>query len=118
MKSIFARPICSMLILCLAAFPFGTYAGIVDTDQVIAAAQARSARDALRDLVHRGDVSSQLQSIGISPGAAQARVDAMSDAEVARVAGRIDSLPAGGASVWAVVIGLLIIELIMYFWVN
>ncbi len=115
MKDIFARTVCRMLILCLAVFPSAGYAGMIDTNQVIVGAQARAT---LRDLVRRSDARSELERIGISPGAALARVDAMTDREVARVAGRIDSLPAGGASVWAIVIGLLIIELIIYFWVN
>ncbi len=118
MKNIFARTICRMLILCLAVFPLASYAGMVDTNQVIAAAQAPGARDTLRDLVRRSDVSRELERIGVSPGAALARVDAMTDAEVARIAGRVDSLPAGGASIWAIIVGLLIIELIIYFWVN
>ncbi|MFH1603854.1 MAG: PA2779 family protein [Pseudomonadota bacterium] len=118
MKSILARAICRILILCLTAFPFGARAGMVSTDRVIAAAQTQGARDTLRNLIRRSDVSDQLQRIGISPSAALARVDAMTDAELASVTGRIDSLPAAGASVWAVIIGLLIIELIIYFWVE
>jgi hypothetical protein len=118
MKNIFVRYICRMLIVCMAAIPFSTYAGMVGTDQVIAAAQTQAARDKLRDFVGRSEVRNQLQSYGISPTAAQARVSAMTDEEVATVAGHIDSLPAGGSSGWAIVAGLLIIGLIWYYWVR
>jgi hypothetical protein len=118
MKNIFVRYICRMLIVCMAAFPFSTYAGMVGTDQVVAAAHSQGARDKLRDLISRSEVRNQLQSYGISPTAAQARVSAMTDAEVASLAGQIDSLPAGGASGWAIVAGLLIIGLIWYYWVK
>ena len=37
-----------------------------------------------------------MQAQGVSPQAAAARVKAMSDAEVAQLAGRIDQAPAGG----------------------
>ena len=118
MKNIFVRYICRMLIVCMAAFPFSTYAAMVGTDQVVAAAQAQGARDKLRDLISRSEVRNQLQNYGISPTAAQARVSAMTDAEVASLAGQIDSLPAGGASGWAIAAGLLIIGLIWYYWVK
>ena len=118
MKNIFARYICRMLIVCMAAFPFSTYAGMVGTDQVVAAAQSQGARDKLRDLISRSDVRNQLQNLGISPTAAQARVSAMTDAEVASLAGQIDSLPAGGASGWAIVAVLLVVGLIWYYWVK
>jgi hypothetical protein len=119
MKNIFVRYICRMLIVCMAAFPFSTYAGMVGTDQVVAAAQSQGPRDKLRNFVGRSEVSNQLQSLGISPTAAQARVSAMTDAEVASVVGKIDSLPAGGnTSGWAIVGVLLIIGLVWYYWIK
>ena len=118
MKSIFVRYICRMLIVCMAAFPFSTYAGMVGTDQVVTAAQSQGARDKLRDLLSRSEVRNQLQSFGISPSAAQARVSAMTDTEVASLAGQIDSLPAGGSSGWAIFAALLIIGLVWYYWVK
>lgn len=118
MKSIFVRYICRMLIVCVAAFPFSTYAGMVGTDQVVATAQSQGARDTLRDLLSRSEVRNQLQSYGITPTAAQARVSAMTDAEVADLTGQIDSLPAGGSSGWAIAAGLLLIGLIWYYWVK
>ncbi len=118
MKNIFVRNICRMLIVCMGAFPFGTYAGMVGTNEVVAAVQAQGARDTLRNFVGRTEVRNQLQNLGISPSAAQARVSAMTDAEVASVAGQIDSLPAGGSSGWAIVAALLVIGLIWYYWVK
>ena len=118
MKTIFVRYICRMLIVGLGVFPLSTYAGMISTDQVAAAAQAAAARDTLRDFVGRSEVRSQLQSLGISPAAARARVSAMTDAEVANVAGKIDSLPAGGFSGWAAAAALIVIGLIWYYWVK
>jgi hypothetical protein len=118
MKSIFVRYICRMLMVCMAAVPFSAHAGMVATDQVAAAAQTRTARDQVQDFLGRSEVRRQLQQLGISPAAAQARVNAMTDAEVAGIAGRIDSLPAGGISTWAAFAGLLVVELIWYFWVK
>lgn len=118
MKAIFVRYICRMLIVCLGAFPLGTYAAMVSTAQVAAAAQTAAARDKVSQFLGRSEVRSQLQSLGISPAAAQARVSAMTDAEVASVAGKIDSLPAGGFSGWAAAAALIVIGLVWYYWVN
>lgn len=118
MKNTFVRYICRVLIVCMAAFPFSTYAGMVGTDQVVAAAQSESARDTLRNVLSRTEVRNQLQSYGISPSAAQARINAMTDVEVAGLAGQIDSLPAGGASGWGIAAALIIIGLIWYYWVR
>lgn len=118
MKDALARYICRMLIICMGAFPLSSNAVMVGTDQVAPAAQAAGARDQLRQLLGRGEIRDQLQDLGISPAAAQARVNAMTDAEVASIAGRIDSLPAGGIGGWAVAAGLLVIGLIWYYWVQ
>jgi hypothetical protein len=118
MKNIFVRCVCRMLIVCMGAFPFSTYAGMVSTDQVLAAAQTQGSRDRLRDLVGRSEVRSTLQSFGISASTAQERVSAMTDAEVASLVGQIDSLPAGGHSGWAIAAALIIIGLIWYYWVK
>lgn len=116
--NVFVRCICRMLIVCMAAFPFSAHAGMIGTDQIVTAAQAQGARDTLRDFVGRSEVRNQLQSYGISPAAAQARVNSMTDTEVASLAGQIDSLPAGGASGWAIAAALLVIGLIWYYWVK
>jgi hypothetical protein len=119
MKNIFVRYICRILIVCMGAFPFSTYAGMVGTNEVVAAVQTQGARDKVRDFVGRIEVGNQLQNLGISPTAAQARVGAMTDAEVASVAGQIDSLPAGGhVSGFAIFAVLLVIGLVWYYWVK
>lgn len=110
--------LCRVLIVCMGAFPFGSYAGMVGTNEVVAAVQAQGARDKLSGFVGRSEVSNQLQSLGISPAAAQARVSAMTDTEVASVVGQIDSLPAGGSSGWAIFAVLVIIGLVWYYWVK
>ncbi len=118
MKSIFVRYICRMLIVCMAAVPFSAYAGMVGTDQIVAAAQTQAARDKLQNFLGRSEVRGQLQRLGISPSAAQARVSALTDPEVASIAGQIDALPAGGNSGWAVAAALIVIGLIWYYWVK
>jgi len=118
MRNFLIQHICHLLIACMGALPFGAYADMIRTDQVAASIQAAGAREKLRDVISRSEVRDQLQYLGISPDSAQARVNALTDAEVASIAGRIDSLPAGGVSLWAVTAALLVVGLIWYSWVK
>jgi hypothetical protein len=56
-----------------------------------------SQRDRVMSLIERPEVARQLEKMGIPAEQAKARVAAMSEDEVAMVAGKLDSLPAGGA---------------------
>jgi hypothetical protein len=46
-------------------------------------------------MLSRAEVASQLQALGIDPAQAKDRVQAMSDQEIAGLANRLESLPAG-----------------------
>ena len=79
--------------LCLlAAAP--ARAGMISSDKAIA--QPPSDRERVQQLLGRPEVQKELEKHGIAPADAAARVQAMSDGEVAQLAGRLDSLPAGG----------------------
>jgi hypothetical protein len=77
--------------------PFSSVqAGLVSTDKVSITASQEANRDRIRAFLDREDVRAQLQRQGVSPEQAKARVNALTDDEVQRVAGRLDQLPAGG----------------------
>lgn len=100
----FKRLVASFLILCMTAagFPITAQAGIVATDEAMSSEVATSSRDKVNTFLAREDVRQAMQVQGVSGQAAADRVKAMSDAEVAQLAGRIDQAPAGGE-----VLGLL-----------
>jgi len=77
-------------------------AGLVPT-YAAAAGQTESPRQTLERYLQREDVRAGLQQHGVSPAAAQARIDALTDDEVAAVSGRMDTLPAGGEFIGALV---------------
>jgi hypothetical protein len=54
-------------------------------------------RERVNALLDRPEVAQSLATMGIPADQAKARVSAMSEAEVASLAGKLDSLPAGGA---------------------
>jgi hypothetical protein len=118
MKTAAFRFICRFLIATMFAMSFQpAMAGMIGTEQAVAAASVQAQRAALISTMSRSDVASQLQAQGVDPAAAKARVAAMTDHEVSTLAGRIDSLPAGARSSgtnWA--IAIVIVLLVWYFW--
>lgn len=97
MKS-FKHLVSSCLIVAMAAtgFPMTAQARIIATEEIAAAGVTSSERDKVRIFLVREDVRHAILAQGVSPLAAAERVQAMSDAEVAQLADRIDQAPAGG----------------------
>lgn len=99
MNYIFIRMTSRVLIatvLCLVLPLQQASAGIVATDKVAMSAQSQSDRERIRTFFERDDVRKELQTQGIDAKAANARVDALTDDEVHKVAGNLDKMPAGG----------------------
>jgi hypothetical protein len=90
------RLIASLLVVSIAGLglPLPVQAGMVGTDAVVSSTSAERAR--IATFLDREDVRAQLQAQGVSPDDVKARVAVLTDEEAAQLAGRIDSLPAGG----------------------
>lgn len=108
MKSMFTRLICRVLAAAMVVLPFHAQAGVIGTDQAVAA----DARATVAGFVARSEVAGKLQALGVSTQEASLRIAALSDAEVASLAGRIDALPAGGI---AGILPILAAVLLVYF---
>src|SRR5687767_15809609 len=108
----FYKLVSQLLIVCMVWTPFSIQASLIGTDQVAASAQDQSNRDKVINFVQRGDVAKHLEMLGVSSANAAERVNAMTQEEINKVAGQIDTLPAGAGSGWwiaaVVVIGALI----------
>jgi hypothetical protein len=84
----------SACLLGLGGYAAPSHAGMIGTDQ----AAPQSERERVKALVARPEVAKQLETLGVLPKDAQSRIDALTDAEVLALAGRIDALPAGAMS--------------------
>jgi len=82
-------------ILLIAA----TGLGAAPAHAAMLAAGVAGDRERIAAVLEREDVRAQLAARGVSPEQAQARVAALSDAEAADLAARIDELPAGGVGI-------------------
>ena len=90
-------------------------AELVATDRIEGAGQAwLPARERLGALLDRTDVRAALEHHGVSAEDARARVNALSDDEVERLAARFDSLPAAGNGFESVLwIGFLVFVILL-----
>lgn len=107
MSNTFVRTISRFLIVCMLALPFTANAGLIGTNTVVSAQQASAARATINSFVNRAELSGQMQALGLEPANAQSRVAALTDAEAAQLAERINSLPAGADGTTLVVLILL-----------
>jgi glutamate mutase epsilon subunit len=94
----FKRLVASLVIAstALMGLPMTAQAAIVSTDEALSTPVAAANRDRVNTFLTRADVRKALQEQGVNGDAAVERVKAMSDTEVAQLAGRIDQAPAGG----------------------
>ena len=99
------RLVASLLILAigLAAAP---------ARAVMLAAEPGPEQQRILALLERADVRSGLAAQGVDLAEARSRVAALTDAEAAELAGRIDSLPAGGIDVLGVVLVVFLVLLL------
>ena len=102
--------------LCFLGLPVPVVqADMVPTDRIDFVDQAQpAARERLASLFDRADVRAALERHGVSADEAKARVGALSDEEVERVAARFDSLPAAGNGFESVLwIGFLVFVILL-----
>jgi hypothetical protein len=96
------RLIASLLVLSIA-LPLPSQAAMIATPS--------AAGSNVSQLLERADVQARLQAYGVSAADVKGRVAALSDEEAAALAARIDSLPAGGDIVGAIVLIFLVLLL-------
>jgi hypothetical protein len=104
------RVVASLLIVSLSALaiPLPAQAGMIGTEAVVTATD----RARIASVLLREDVRQQLGAYGVNASDVQARIDAMSDAELAQLAGRMGDLPAGGDGIIGAILFVFVLLLI------
>lgn len=116
MNPSFIRIVCRILAACMILLPFQAGAGLIGTEEAVSAAQAAAARDKVVRLIERAEVARQLQAYGLSPENAKLRVNALTGSEIAQLAARIDSAPAGANGTGAVLLIAAVVLIVWLFW--
>ena len=103
------------LTLSMVVAPATATAGVISTQQALSAEMRTAKETQVRSSLARDDVRQAMQRLGVDPADADARIASLSDAELVRMQGELDSLPAGGdalAVIGVVFLVLLILELV------
>lgn len=89
-------------------------AAVITTQEAMSADVRGAMEDEVRAAFARDDVRQAMERLGVDPADADARVAALSDAELLQLQGQVDQLPAGGvlAVIGVVFVVLLILELV------
>lgn len=87
-------------------------ADIVSTETAMDTQTRALDREQLRDWLARDDVREQLIAYGVSPEAAEERIDALTDAELRQLSQHMDDAPAGGQVIELLLLIIIILLLI------
>jgi hypothetical protein len=101
LKKIVAHTLVTALVL--VGFTQSVQAALISTEQVVTVSAAQQNRAKIAATFERPEVQAELWKMGISTEQAQARVAALTDTETVSIARQVDSLPAGGDVVGALV---------------
>lgn len=71
--------------------------------------QAQQDRVHVKALLNRAKLAAQLKDAGVDPVQLQARLDALTDKEIALLAGQLDQLPAGSGILGTVLVVFLVL---------
>lgn len=94
-----------LLGLALALAMPQAYAGMISAED--------EERVRVKSMLERPELAGQLETMGIAPHEARARVDAMTPSEVSQLAGRLDALAAGGQSATRDLLLVLLVVLLV-----
>jgi hypothetical protein len=111
-----AKPMSLILIfaflLCSFAVP-AAKAEMIGTEAALHLAGKENSRAIVTAFLERDDVRQTMERQGVDVAEARKRVAALSDAELMRVAQKIDQLPAGGDGVGTVVGAILLVFFVL-----
>lgn len=112
----FNRIVCMAVIVSLVMINVSVpmaKAAMISTETSISASMNEENRAIVQDFFQRSDLRQALESRGIDIDEAQARVDALSDAEAAQLAQQIEEMPAGAGALGTIVGAAVLIFVIL-----
>lgn len=106
--------LCMATLMLLISIPYQpVFASIISTEEMLESARVDDAREYVNHVLARHDVEQELITQGLDPVEVQARVDSLSNAEIVRLAGDMENLPAGQGAFGTVVGAAVLIFLVL-----
>jgi hypothetical protein len=111
--TIFRRFVASMLCVAILnlSSPLVAQAGVIGTLQAVESQHRAADLAIVNSALAREQVRAELGAMGVDAAAVEARLGAMTDAELRSLAGEIENLPAGGDAL--AVIGIVFLVLLI-----
>jgi hypothetical protein len=110
------KPLAILLVLTFVSLTIvGTraQAALVGTSQILDQGYQEVDRDRLRAFLDRAEVRTQLEALGVDRDIARARIDSLTNVEVADLVDRLDQMPAGGDGFGTLVGAALLVFIIL-----
>ena len=113
MMQLLQRPLALILSMLLIIMPMAPLqAAIIGNETLINQAPSALTRDNMQELLGQESARQQMQAWGISPELITARINRLTDAELARINQEADTLKAGGTNVLGVLLIIFIVFVI------
>jgi hypothetical protein len=110
------KPVSIFLIIYMTCLSIPTgyvSADMIGTETLVERDRGQLARNYVKGILAKKEVKDTLIAQGINPLEAAARVDSLSDAEIIRLAEKINQLPAGGDGLGVLVGASLIVFIVL-----
>ncbi|MFO7737711.1 MAG: PA2779 family protein [Desulfatiglandaceae bacterium] len=110
------KPLAVLLVLTFVSLTIGgtqAQAALVGTSQILDQGYQEVDRDRLRAFLDRAEVRDQLEALGVDGDIASARINSLTNEEVANLVDRLDQLPAGGDGFGTLVGAALLVFIIL-----
>jgi hypothetical protein len=110
------RAISTWLVTSMVLLPIQSAmvkAAMVPTESAIASAGHEYRQQQILDRVRSEDARQALQSLGVAPADVEKRVAVMTPDELAQFNRQVQELPAGGSSIFGVVIFILVLLIVL-----
>jgi hypothetical protein len=88
-------------------------AAMVSTEELLDLEKIHDAREVVNQALAREDVKQALMAQGVDPSEAQARINALSNAEIMQLAEKIENLPAGKGPIGVIVGAAVLVFLVL-----
>ncbi|MEF8823865.1 MAG: PA2779 family protein [Desulfohalobiaceae bacterium] len=112
------KPVAMVLVFALFTVFAGlgpAYASMIGTSEVLETESSKLDKERILNALQREEVRQKLQSWGVEPDTAEARLQALTDRELARIAQRMENLPAGGDAFGGIVGAAVFVFLVLLF---
>ncbi|MEX2525735.1 MAG: PA2779 family protein [Gammaproteobacteria bacterium] len=112
MAKFLARPL--ILVLIMSSFPITSFsAANVSTDSLIEESSLVAERALVHEFMSREDVRVEMTAQGVDPDEALSRINSLSDSEIQKIAGQIETMPAGEGVVGPIVGAIVTVFIIL-----